>query len=70
VEDNFHLETAAKLLKSLETISANFSKGALKSLTNQADFDSAIRRFDPSRPSHRSHLTASGSQPLSSIRRY
>jgi hypothetical protein len=50
VED-FHLETAAKLLKSLETISANFSKGALKSLTNQADFDSAIRRFDPSRPS-------------------
>jgi hypothetical protein len=29
-----------------------FSKYALKSLNNQTDFDSAIRRFDPSRPSH------------------
>jgi len=28
-----------------------FSKCALKWLNNQADFDSAIRRFDPSRPS-------------------
>jgi hypothetical protein len=28
-----------------------FSKCALKSLNNQVDFDSAIRRFDPSRPS-------------------
>jgi len=28
-----------------------FSKCALKSLNNQTDFDSAIRRFDPSRPS-------------------
>ena len=28
-----------------------FSKCALKSLHNQAGFDSAIRRFDPSRPS-------------------
>jgi hypothetical protein len=28
-----------------------FSKCALKSLNNQADFDSAIRRFDSSRPS-------------------
>ena len=35
-----------------------------------ADFDSAIRRFDPSRPSHRSHLTASDTQPISSARRY
>jgi hypothetical protein len=35
----FHLETGAKLL-------------ILPSLNIQADFDSAIRRFDPSRPSH------------------
>jgi hypothetical protein len=46
-----HLETAAKLLSSLKAILAIFSKRALKSLNNQADFDSAIRRFDPSRPS-------------------
>jgi hypothetical protein len=31
----------------------HFSKRALKSLNNQPDFDSAIRRFDPSRPSQR-----------------
>jgi hypothetical protein len=43
------LETAAKLLKSLEGILSPFSKCALKSLNNQTDFDSAIRRFDPSR---------------------
>jgi hypothetical protein len=30
------------------------SKCALKSLNNQTDFDSAIRRFDPSRPSQHS----------------
>jgi hypothetical protein len=47
----FHLETTAKLLISLEGILSLFSKCALKSLNNQADFDSAIRRFDPSRPS-------------------
>jgi hypothetical protein len=47
----FHLETAAKLLKLLERVLTAFSKGALKLLDNQADFDSAIRRFDPSRPS-------------------
>ncbi len=41
----------AKLLKSLEGIFSLFSKCALKSLNNQADFDSAIRRFDPSCPS-------------------
>jgi hypothetical protein len=29
----------------------------LKSLNNQADFDSAIRRFDPSRPSQLILLT-------------
>jgi hypothetical protein len=49
----FHLATAAKLLKLLERLSAIFSECALKSLNNQADFDSAIRRFDPSRPSQR-----------------
>jgi hypothetical protein len=48
----FHLETAAKLLISLEGILSIFSKCSLRSLTNQIDFDSAIRRFDPSRPSH------------------
>jgi hypothetical protein len=47
----FHLETAAKLLISLEAIFAIVSKCTLKSLDNQTDFDSAIRRFDPSRPS-------------------
>jgi hypothetical protein len=46
------LETAAKLLKLLERVLAVSSKCALKSLNNQTDFDSAIRRFDPSRPSH------------------
>jgi hypothetical protein len=48
----FHLEKVAKLLISLEAIFSIFSKCTLKSLDNQADFDSAIRRFDPSRPSH------------------
>jgi hypothetical protein len=47
----FHLETAGKLLISLEDILSLFSKYSLKSLNNQTDFDSAIRRFDPSRPS-------------------
>jgi hypothetical protein len=42
---------AAKLLKLLEGVLSIFSKLPLKSLNNQADFDSAIRRFDPSRPS-------------------
>jgi hypothetical protein len=45
------LETAAKLLELLEPVLTIFSKCALKSLNNHADFDSAIRRFDPSRPS-------------------
>jgi hypothetical protein len=48
----FHLETAVKLLKLLECVLAIFSKCALRVLEKQADFDSAIRRFDPSRPSH------------------
>jgi hypothetical protein len=47
-----HLETTGKLLILLESFSTIFSKCALKSLYNQAGFDSAIRRFDPSRPSH------------------
>ena len=47
----FHLETAAKLLISLESVLADFSKNALKSLNNQADFDSAIPRFESWRPS-------------------
>jgi len=46
------LETTINLLKSLEGLFKHFSKYALKSLNNQTDFDSAIRRFDPSRPSH------------------
>jgi hypothetical protein len=40
------LETTAKLLKLLERFQL-FSKCPLKSLNNQTDFDSAIRRFDP-----------------------
>jgi hypothetical protein len=47
----FHLETAAKLLKLLERVLAVFSKCALKLLDNQADFDSAIPRFESWRPS-------------------
>jgi hypothetical protein len=50
-EDFFHLETAAKLLKFLERVLAVFSKCALKLLGNQADFDSAIPRFESWRPS-------------------
>jgi hypothetical protein len=46
-----YLEMAAKLLELLEGFLAVFSKCDLNSLNNQADFDSAIRRFDPSRPS-------------------
>ena len=45
------LEMLAKQLILLEANSNVFSKCALKSLTIQAGFDSAIRRFDPSRPS-------------------
>jgi hypothetical protein len=45
----FHLETPTNLLKLLDRESTIFSKCALKSLNNQADFDSAIRRFDPLR---------------------
>jgi len=48
----FHLETAANLLRLLKRVLTISSKCALKLLNNQADFDSAIRRFDPSRPSH------------------
>jgi hypothetical protein len=59
-----HLETIAKLLKSLEGVVGLFSKRALNSLNNQTDFDSAIRRFDPSRPSQRSSLRSSLFQPL------
>ena len=45
-----YLETAAKLLELLEGVLTIFSKCVLKSLNNQADFDSAILRFDPSAP--------------------
>jgi hypothetical protein len=44
------LETTGKLLILLKSFSTIFSKCALKSLYNQADFDSAIRRFDPPAP--------------------
>jgi len=44
----------AKLLILLKRLLNVSSKCALKSLNNQADFDSAIRRFDPSRPSQAS----------------
>jgi hypothetical protein len=46
-----HLEMATKPLKLLERVLTDFSKCGLKSLDNQADFDSAIRRFESSRPS-------------------
>jgi hypothetical protein len=53
-EGRFHLETAAKSLKLPERVLADFSKCALKLLDNQADFDSAIRRFESSRPNQES----------------
>ena len=40
-----HLEMPPKLLKSLERVLADFSKGGLKSFDNQVDFDSAMPRF-------------------------
>jgi Protein of unknown function (DUF4236) len=46
-----HLEIGANLLELLERPSQLFSKRLLKSLNNQADFDSAMRRFESSRPS-------------------
>jgi hypothetical protein len=52
---------AVNLLELLERLFGLFSKCALNSLNNQTDFDSAIRRFDPSRPSQ--PLCASG-QPV------
>ena len=52
-----YLQTAAKLLELLERV-FGFSKCAFKVLNNQADFDSAIRRFDPSRPSQPVRLHA------------
>ena len=48
-----HLETTAKLLIPPERISVTLSKCPLKSLENQSDFDSAIRRFEFSRPSQK-----------------
>jgi len=48
------LEMTAKLLILLKRLLNVSSKCALKSLNNPADFDSAIRRFDPSRPSQAS----------------
>jgi hypothetical protein len=51
-DGRFHLETGTKPLKLLERVLADFSKCALKSLDNQADFDSAIPRFESWRPSH------------------
>src|SRR5262249_50276715 len=47
----FHLETAAKLLKLLKRVPAVFSKCGLKLFDNQADFDSAIPRFESGPPS-------------------
>jgi hypothetical protein len=47
----FHLETAANLLELLEPVLTVFSKYALQLLDNQADFDSAIPRFESWRPS-------------------
>jgi hypothetical protein len=47
-----YLETAANLLRLLKRVWAISSKRALELLNNQTDFDSAIRRFDASRPSH------------------
>jgi hypothetical protein len=49
-EEVFHLETGTRLLKLLERVLVDFSKSALKSLDNQADFDSAIPRFESWRP--------------------
>jgi hypothetical protein len=57
-----------KLLNLLEAILAIFSKCALKSLHNQAGFDSAIRRFDPGRQLP-GRAVATGGAARSSARR-
>jgi len=62
-----HLEMPDKQLIFLEANSAIFSKRSLESLNNQTDFDSAIRRFDPSRPSHRYYQASSILLPSPSI---
>jgi hypothetical protein len=51
----FHLEMTTKPLKSLGRIFGDFSKSRLKSLNSQADFDSAIPRFESWRPSQSRH---------------
>jgi hypothetical protein len=51
-----HLEMVAKILNSRAVILSIITKYVLKSLSNQTDFDSAIRRFDPSRPSQRCRI--------------
>jgi hypothetical protein len=48
---SFHSESAPNLLMYLGAKIASFSECALISLKVLPDFDSAIRRFDPSRPS-------------------
>jgi hypothetical protein len=52
VEGCFSFGNGRQAIELLERVLTVFSKCALKLLDNQADFDSAIRRFDPSRPSH------------------
>ncbi|MFK4646204.1 hypothetical protein ABIF96_004778 [Bradyrhizobium ottawaense] len=46
---------------------AIFSKRALKPLDNQTEFDSAIRRFDPSRPSQKLRFPEIGEAGLVQI---
>ncbi|MDX3970242.1 MAG: hypothetical protein QHD01_27080 [Bradyrhizobium sp.] len=64
----FHLETVANLLKLLECVSTILSKCALKSLYNQAGFDSAIRRFDPSRPKRQCAAQIKGRKRFSRLK--
>src|SRR5262249_9409416 len=59
-----YLEMRANLLILLNGFLIIFSKCVLKSLNNQADFDSAIRRFDPSRPSQLISLSNRALFPL------
>src|SRR3981081_2931345 len=46
-----HSESSANLLSDIDVNFCNFSECALISLKPLPDFDSTIRRFEPSRPS-------------------
>jgi hypothetical protein len=55
-EGSLNSEIRANLLMDIGSNFCGLSECALESLPDQSDFDSAIRRFDSSRPSQFSYL--------------